>query len=222
MRADKHLSPTCCCWAPERLLASGDGRFAAPVTVSLRGRLIVAAPTLKDPNFDRTVVFVLEHTDDGALGVVLNRPSEIEVSDALPGWGLLATQPPVVFLGGPVAPTGAICLGRTDVTGDGGAESGEEGGGWMPLFGGLGTVDLDASPDDVAPKVVDLRVFVGHAGWGGGQLDGEVDVGGWFVLDAIPDDAFSPRPESLWEMVLRRQGGAMARVANFPSDPGMN
>ena len=193
------------------------------MTVSLRGRLLVAAPTLKDPNFDRTVVFVLEHTDDGALGVVLNRPSEIEVSDALPGWELLATQPPVVFLGGPVAPTGAICLGRAAVTGDGGREkSGEEGEGWMPLFAGLGTVDLDGSPDDLAAKVVDLRVFVGHAGWGAGQLDAEVDVGGWFVLDAIPEDAFSPRPEDLWEMVLRRQGGALARVANFPPDPSMN
>ncbi|MBA3268375.1 MAG: YqgE/AlgH family protein [Acidimicrobiia bacterium] len=192
------------------------------MTPSVRGRLLVAAPSLQDPNFDRTVVLVLEHTDDGALGVVLNRPSEIDVSAALPGWGLLAAAPPVVFLGGPVAPTGAICLGRSSAAGGGDGDGRSEGDGWQPLFAGLGTVDLDHSPGDVAEVVVDVRVFVGHAGWGGGQLEAEIEVGAWFVLDARPDDVVSPRAVDLWERVLRRQGGALARVANFPPDPSMN
>ena len=200
------------------------------MTASLRGRLLVAAPTLRDPNFDRTVVLVLEHTDDGALGVVLNRPSDIEVADALPGgWELLAAEPPVVFLGGPVAPTGAICVARRGGRGirpydhdrDDDDEDDDDAQ-WQPLFGDLGIVDLERPPEDVAAEVADLRVFVGHAGWGPGQLEGEVEVGGWFVLDALPDDTVAARPDALWELVLRRQGGAMARVALFPSDPTMN
>jgi len=186
------------------------------VRASFTGRLLAAAPSLVDPNFDRTVVLVLEHTDDGALGLVLNRPSEIAVGAALPGWDLLAAEPSVVFLGGPVAPTGAIglalSLGAGAVVGEG----------WQPLFRDLGTVDLDGDPGDLVVRAAGLRVFVGHAGWGPTQLETEVEVGAWFVLDAFDDDPVSPRPDELWPTVLRRQGGAMARVANFPDDPTMN
>ncbi|MGI9022450.1 MAG: YqgE/AlgH family protein, partial [Acidimicrobiales bacterium] len=167
---------------------------------SFRARLLVAAPSLLDPNFVRTVVLILEHNDEGALGVVLNRPSDIAVGAALPGWGLLAAEPSVVFLGGPVSPTGAICLGRSA------SEAGGED--RHPLFHGLGTVDLDGSPDDVAAAVIDLRVFAGHDGWGPEQREGEVDANAWFVVDAVPGDAVSAQPERLWESVLRRQGGA--------------
>jgi len=181
------------------------------MTVSLTGRLLVAAPVLRDPNFERTVVLVVAHGEEGAVGVVLNRPSDSAVSDILPGWHHLAAPPPVIFFGGPVALTGVICLGRSDQA--------EIRPGWQPLFSGLGTVDLEADPDDALTAI---RVFAGHAGWSPTQLEGEVGEGAWFVLDALPDDVFGSAPGTLWPSVLRRQGGAMARVANFPTDPAMN
>ena len=182
----------------------------------LSGRLLVAAPALRDPNFDRTVVLVVEHAEEGALGLVLNRPSETEVAAALPGWERLAAAPAVVFVGGPVAPTAAIALGT--------ALAGTEVEGWRPLFDGVGSIDLDLEhgPDELAGPVQDVRVFAGYAGWAPGQLEEEVEGGAWYVVDALPDDTRSAQPDDLWSAVLRRQGGALALVANFPADPAMN
>jgi putative transcriptional regulator len=184
------------------------------VSDSLRGRLLVATPTLYDPNFFRTVVLVLEHNDDGALGVVLNRPSETSVGESLPDWDPLAAEPGVVFVGGPVSPGAAIGLAR--------AGSVDHTDGWAPLFGPMGTVDLGRPPPELSVEVQSLRVFAGYAGWSAGQLDGEVEAGGWFVLDAAPDDVFTSGPESLWASVLRRQGGRMAMFATAPPHPSVN
>jgi putative transcriptional regulator len=183
---------------------------------SLTGRLLVAAPTLRDPNFERTVVLVLEHGPEGALGVVLNRPTDTDLYAALPRWERFAADPSVVFEGGPVAPTAAICLGRTTVP------EGAEPDGWHPLFAGLATIDLERDPEELAQPVHDVRVFAGYAGWGADQLEGEVAAGAWYVLDALPGDALSPDPDDLWRTVLRRQRGRLAMVANFPADPVMN
>jgi len=171
------------------------------VTSDFTGRLLVAVPALRDPNFERTVVLVIEHGDAGAVGVVLNRPSDAAVSAILPTWDYLAVPPAMVFLGGPVALNGVICLGRS-------AEG-----------QALGPVDLEIDPDDA---LAGIRVFAGHAGWGATQLEGEVEAGGWLVLDALVDDTFTDAPETLWSLVLRRQGGALARLANFPDDPSSN
>ncbi len=202
---------------------------------SLKGRLLVANPAMPDPNFHRTVVLLLAHQEDGALGVVLNRPSELEVDSPLPRWERLVADPPVVFVGGPVAPGAAICLARvpdppfTDPTFAGLA--GDDLlrglhpaglGGWVPLVGQLGTLDLERDPDDLAIKVEAIRVFAGYAGWGPGQLEGEVDAGAWFVVSAEAADALAADPEALWKRVLRRQGGQLALVAAFPNDPNLN
>ncbi|HEX8769136.1 MAG TPA: YqgE/AlgH family protein [Acidimicrobiales bacterium] len=192
------------------------------MAASLVGRLVVAAPVMQDPNFDHTVVLVLEHGGEGALGIVLNRPTEADIFEALPRWESLAAEPTVIFEGGPVAPTAAICLARAGVPGylegpDPGADVG-----WKPLFGGLGTVDLERDPVDVGAPVEKVRVFAGYAGWGPGQLDAEIDEGAWFVLDALPGDALSSDPATLWEAVLRRHGGKFALLANFPSVPSLN
>jgi putative transcriptional regulator len=184
------------------------------MTESLRGRLLVAAPTLYEPNFFRTVVLVLEHSDDGALGVVLNRPSETDVSEPLPAWAPVVVPPAVVFAGGPVQPSAAIGLAR--------AADGQEAQGWAPLFDRFGTVDLERSPNDLAARVDRLRVFAGYAGWGAGQLDGEVQADGWFVIEADPDDAFSREPGALWRRVLKRQKGKLAMFANAPPHPALN
>jgi putative transcriptional regulator len=184
------------------------------MTESLKGRLLVATPALGDPNFDRTVVLVLEHNEDGAVGVVLNRPTDTDVGNPLPGWHRLAADPPVVFQGGPVAPTAAICLGRSGST--------DTAAGFEPLFDALGTVDLSLDPNTVGSTLQAIRVFVGYAGWGEGQLEGEIEAGAWFVVDAHPDDALSAEPDDLWRTVLRRQRGRMAMYANFPSNPALN
>jgi putative transcriptional regulator len=178
-------------------------------------RLLVATPTLLDPNFFRTVVFMIEHTPEAALGVVLNRPTEAPLTDALPEWAHLAASPAVAFVGGPVqAHEAVIGIGR--------AARGAPGDGWEPLVDRIGTVDLGRSPADVSPEMEALRVFAGYAAWGPGQLDGELALDGWYVVDTEPDDILSDDPGTLWRRVLRRQGGDLAIVANFPLDLGSN
>ena len=191
---------------------------------ALKGRLLVATPNLGDPNFARTVVLILEHGDEGALGVVLNRPSDLDLAEPLPQWARAAAHPPVIFIGGPVAPSAAVCLARLGV--DGGTR------GWQPLLGPtgplsgmprpVGTLDLDSDPDEAIPRLEEIRVFAGYAGWGPGQLEGEIAAGGWFVVDADAADPLSPAPEELWSAVLRRQRGSLAFFASYPPDPAMN
>jgi putative transcriptional regulator len=182
---------------------------------SLTGRLLVATPALRDPNFERTVVLIVAHEEGGALGVVLNRATEVQVADVLGNWGALAGDPAVVFEGGPVQPEAAICLART-------RPGIEELVGFNRVSGAVGTVDLSGDPEQLVEGVVGVRVFAGYAGWSPGQLEGEITGGSWFVFDALPSDAFAPRPDDLWQMVLRRQGGLMAAVAHYPSDPTNN
>lgn len=182
---------------------------------SLTGQLLVATPSLRDPNFERTVVLLVAHEAGGALGVVLNRATEVAVSDVLGTWGTLARDPAVIFEGGPVQPESAICLARTrpGVT---------PRRGFHRVSGVIGTVDLAGDPELFREAVEGVRVFAGYAGWSPGQLEGEIKTGSWFVFDALPGDAFVPRPDDLWPMVLRRQGGMLAAVAHYPPDPSMN
>lgn len=180
----------------------------------LTGRLLVATPVLGDPNFERTVVMVLEHAGEGAVGLVLNRPSETEVCEPLPEWDDLTASPSVIFVGGPVEQKAVIGLARR-----GAAPAGDR---WRPLVGGVGIVDLGRGPDDLLPAIEDLRLFAGYAGWGAGQLEGEIEAGAWWVVDASPDDASSRRPERLWTTVLARQRPRLSMYAHFPADPSVN
>jgi putative transcriptional regulator len=179
---------------------------------SCKGRLLVAAPALVDPNFDRTVVLVLEHGPEGALGLVLNRPTDAGLGDALPDWAPLAPDPSVVFAGGPVAPDAVIALAR--------AHGDDEG--FTPVLDDLGSVDLGKDPFELGIPIEAVRVFAGYSGWAPGQLDDEVVAGGWFVVDAAPDDVFSGAPDDLWRDVLRRQRGRAALFAHAPLDPTAN
>ena len=133
---------------------------------------------------------------------------------SLPSWAVHAADPGVVFVGGPVQPDAAICLGTV------GAE--RPSGGWDQISGPLGVIDLSISPEELGPGLDRVRVFAGYAGWDAGQLEGELKEGGWYVLDAEPDDALSATPEMFWRFVLRRQGGKLAWVANFPPHASMN
>jgi putative transcriptional regulator len=180
---------------------------------TLRGRLLVATPPLVDPNFDRSVVLMLEHGDEGALGIVLNRPTETTLAAVLPEWETRASTPNVIFSGGPVAPEAVIARAR------GGAASDP---GWVSVLDEVGSVDVGRGPDDLGFRIDALRVFVGYAGWGPGQLEGEIEENAWFVVPTRASDPFSDRPEHLWREVLRRQRGRVAMFAHFPPDPTAN
>jgi putative transcriptional regulator len=183
----------------------------------LKGRLLVATPLLGDPNFERTVVLLLEHGDEGALGVVLNRPSDVDLVDALADWQPFAVTPPVVFLGGPVSRRSAIALAHVDVDVDADGLDGVQ-----PVVGRVGVVDLGVEPDQITAPIARLRVFLGYAGWTEGQLEEEIGEGAWFVVDAEPDDAFAADPGDLWSRVLRRQPPPLSRYAHYPTDPSAN
>jgi putative transcriptional regulator len=189
-----------------------DDATPMPDTV-LRGQLLVATPPLADPNFDRTVILMLEHGESGSLGLVLNRPSDAALDDVLPDWRPVASAPATVFIGGPVSPEAVIALARGDDVSDEG---------WVALFDDLGTVDIGRDPTFLGGDVRELRVFLGYAGWGPGQLAGELEAGAWFVVDALPSDPFACDPDALWGDVLRRQRGRLAIFASCPPDPTVN
>jgi putative transcriptional regulator len=177
------------------------------------GTLLVAAPGLRDPNFRRTVVYLIEHRAQGSLGVVLNRPSEVTLRDVLPAWAPLSSAPPAVFVGGPVESESAICLAAVRTGQDPTALDG-----LIAVRGPVAQVDLDRDPGPLAPVLRGLRVFAGYAGWDSGQLAGEVRRGDWYVVPALPDDVFTRRESGLWGHVLRRQGIPLSLLATYPED----
>jgi putative transcriptional regulator len=191
---------------------------------SWSGRLLVATPLLTEDTFSRTVVQLVQHDEEGALGVVVNRPSHTPLSEVLPGWALLAPDPVTVFVGGPVQPSAAICLGRLSLppvqpTEPDETEAAESSYVVVPGAPWLGTIDLDL---EAADPVEEVRVFAGYAGWSAGQLEAEVEEGAWWVCDALPGDCFTGDPGHLWRDVLRRQGMPLALVASYPADPSLN
>jgi putative transcriptional regulator len=181
--------------------------------VFTKGRLLVATPPLSDPNFDRTVVLMMEHNEDGAFGLVLNRPGDTQLAAVLPDWASQAMWPTVVFHGGPVQTDAVIALARRSQA--------PEGEGWLPILGDLGTVDLASTPDEVGALDA-LRVFAGYSGWGPRQLDGELSANAWMVVDADPSDPFTADPTGLWRHVLGRQPGSVGWMRNFPDDVSTN
>jgi len=178
-------------------------------------RLLIASPNLADPEFFRTVVFLIEHDETGSVGVVINRPSHAPVGQILPDWQDVMSEPSVVFNGGPVQRDGALGLGRL-------AGATDAGTGLRAVSGGLALVDLDADPAEVAVGAASLRVYAGHAGWSVDQLDAEIAEGSWFVVAGGLDDVFSERPGALWRNVLRRQPAPLSLLSTFPVDVGLN
>lgn len=182
---------------------------------SLRGNLLLASPTLTDPNFFRSVVLITEHTEDGAMGLILNRPSETAVSDAVPELAWLADDPDdeAVFVGGPVTPNGVMVL----------AEFSEPSQAAVAVLGNVGFVPAEVEDrDGYADGLLRSRVFAGHSGWGAGQLEDEMQEESWIVGSARPDDVFATDPEDLWSAVLRRMGRRYALLATMPPDPSLN
>ena len=182
---------------------------------SLAGKLLVATPDLTDDLFARSVVLVLQHDDETAEGVILNRPLDTPVDDVLPGWQSGASAPQRVFQGGPVQLYSAI--GIAGLPGDQ-----EPPPGIKRLFGAISLVDLDSPQEIIWPQVSALRIFAGYSGWSAEQLAGERARGGWYVVDAEIGDVFDEDPTTLWRRVLRRQGGSLGWASTYPVDPDLN
>jgi putative transcriptional regulator len=179
---------------------------------SLRGKLLVASPALLDPNFARTVMLVAEHTEDGAMAVVLNRPSEAEVTEAAPELAGLVDPDEPIHVGGPVQPLAVTILAEFEVPDESS----------MLVFGRIGFLKVD---DDMAPlehAIPRARVFAGYAGWGPGQLEEEMEREDWIVADPEAEDVLGPEPEELWSAVLERMGGRYTLIARMPLDPSVN
>ena len=192
------------------------GQTTGVYTAATKGRLLVATPPLEDPNFDRTVIFVLEHHDEGAIGVVINRPSEDHLDEPLDRWVDLQSTPPAIFHGGPVEENALIALAETTEALHDDAEH------LSPIVGRIASADLTADPALVAGEVAGVRVFRGYAGWGPGQLESEIEAGAWLVLDSEPGDVFCDEPGELWRIVLRRQPGRLSWLATAPDDLSWN
>ncbi len=177
--------------------------------------LLVATRALIDPNFSDTVVLLLDVDDDGALGVVLNRPSVVAVAEVLEGWRDVVGEPEVLFRGGPVSTEGALAVALLRATQDPPV-------GFREVTGRLGILDLDTPVELVDRAVERMRIFAGYAGWGSGQLDDEIDEGSWYVVPGQAVDAFRNDPSELWREVLQRQPGQLAWHATQPLDAEMN
>jgi putative transcriptional regulator len=179
---------------------------------SLSGQLLLAAPSLKDPNFSRAVVLIGAHSEEGAMGVVLNRPSRVTVGEAVPALERAAGEAETVFVGGPVQPRSIVFL----------AEFLDPAPAGLLVLGRIGFPAPEADIDELSDAVARRRVFAGYAGWGEGQLEEEVDQGDWIAQPALPEDVFTEDPGDLWSRVLARKGGAYVLMARMPLDPSMN
>jgi putative transcriptional regulator len=177
---------------------------------SLQGKLLVSSPALHDPNFRKTVVLIAHHDEDGAMGLVLSRPSDVPAVHAVPELEGLPGAGDPVFVGGPVQPEAFMVLAEFDDVADAAA----------PIMDALGFMAAEAEPEDLSVRR--LRLFAGYSGWGVGQLEAELEESSWIVVDAQTDDAFADDPEELWRAVLHRKGGPFELMVDMPFDPGLN
>jgi putative transcriptional regulator len=178
---------------------------------SLKGHLLIAGPALVDPNFRRAVVLVGEHSAEGALGVILNRALEATVEDTVPELSVLVDGVEQIHDGGPVQPSAIVVL----------ADFVEPERAGALVLDSVGFLPSEVDPDTLG-ELRRARVFAGYAGWGPGQLDGELAEGSWIVEPALPDDVFTADPDQLWSDVLRRKGGPFGVLALMPPDPSLN
>ena len=179
---------------------------------SLRGKLLVASPALVDPNFARSVVFITEHSEEGAMGIVLDRPSETAVGELAPQLDEVAGPEAPIYVGGPVQPNALVVLAEFN---DPSAAA------WI-VVADVGFAAANVEMDDLAGFVRRARVYAGYSGWGAGQLEAEMEVDSWIVEAPLPKELFPDDPEALWSDVLARKGGQYALVARMPADPSVN
>jgi putative transcriptional regulator len=183
-----------------------------PVEGSLRGKLLVASPALVDPNFARAVVLITEHNDEGAMGIVLNRPSETLVEDVVPQLAAVTGEGAPVYVGGPVQPSALVVLAEF---------SDLDAAAWI-VVADVGFASADVELGELASAVRRARVYAGYSGWGAGQLEGEMEVESWIIEPPLPTELFPDDPGTMWSDVLARKGGQYALIARMPPDPSVN
>jgi len=178
---------------------------------SLRGKLLIASPALVDPNFARSVVLITEHNEEGAMGIVLNRPADAVASEVVPEIaGAVGDES--VFIGGPVQPEALVVLAEF---------ADPEAAAWI-VVADVGFVAAEADLEQLAAAIRRGRIYAGYSGWGDGQLEAELEQDSWIVEPPLPAELFPDHPEALWRTVLRRKGGQYALIARMPEDPTVN
>lgn len=183
-----------------------------PIDESLRGKLLVASPGLVDPNFSRSVVFITEHNDEGAMGIVLNRPAEASVGEVVPELAGVADADSPVFIGGPVQPQALVVLAEF---------SDPDAAAWI-VVADVGFVSADTDIGELERAARRGRVYAGYSGWGAGQLEAELEADSWIVEPPLPAELFPDDPETLWQDVLARKGGQYSLIARMPENPSLN
>lgn len=178
---------------------------------ALRGKLLVASPTLLDPNFARTVVLITEHNAEGAMGIVLNRAADALAADLVPELGEIARDEPL-YVGGPVQPEAIVLLAEF---------SNLEAAAWI-VVADVGLAGAGSDLDELAAAVRRGRLYAGYSGWGPGQLEMELEIDSWIVEPPLPAELFPDNPESLWSDVLARKGGRYKLISRMPVDPSQN
>ena len=170
------------------------------------GRLLIAARHLPDPNFSETVVLLADYDENGAMGLVVNRRSDVPLARAFPGIGPPLDPQHRLYIGGPVAPTGVLALLRSDTPPSGARAILDD----VHLIGAREPLE-----DEIRARTAParFRVYVGYAGWGPGQLERETADGSWHVVRATADVVFDPEPASVWERQIRLTEARMARLA---------
>jgi putative transcriptional regulator len=182
-----------------------------PSYESLRGKLLIASPALLDPNFARTVVLMTEHNEEGAMGIVLNRPSETSAAEVVPELAEIAGAEPV-YVGGPVQPEAVVLLAEfVDL----------EKAAWI-VVADVGLAGAESELDELAGAVRRGRLYAGYSGWGPNQLEAELEIDSWIVEPPLPAELFPDSPETLWSDVLDRKGGRYKLIARMPEDPSQN
>lgn len=181
----------------------------------MKGIFLIAAPSLRDPNFRQTVVLLCEHGTEGALGVVVNRPTAMSISEALPRVPILEGQGHVIFSGGPVQTNQIMMLYRLNERLDNSHHVFEK----VCLGGDAAQVDriLTANVGHEA-----FRAYLGYSGWGPGQLESEMKAGSWFTIPADPKAVFDKDPAHIWRDIVCALGEDYRHYAEMPFDPSLN
>ena len=178
-----------------------------------KGKILISEPFLNDPNFKRTIILLTEHNEEGSVGFIMNKPTELSFNDAIDDFPDFESP---IYFGGPVQLNTLQFIHKAGNIIEGSIEI-------MPgLFWGGNFESLKEQMEIGRLKPEDFRFFIGYSGWDEGQLLEEMKINSWIVADAKIDDIFSDQPDSLWRDILKSMGKKFAILASFPENPSVN
>ena len=178
-----------------------------------KGKVLISEPFLNDPNFKRTLILLAEHTAEGSVGFVLNKPTEYLISEVIEDFPEFDAK---VFYGGPVQLNTLQFIYKGENIIDGSLEISPG------LYWGGSFEILKMLIKSNAVNPGDFRFFLGYSGWGEGQIDDELEINSWIVSHTATDNIFSDEPDKLWREVLKSMGKKFAILASFPENPSVN